>query len=58
MKIRILLGFVFAAVASFTALTASADTLTFTLDNTATATIYSWQLPSSPTPSEFDPSKL
>jgi hypothetical protein len=54
MKTRILLGLVFAAVPLLTALSASADTLTFTLNNTTTGDIYSWQLPSSPTPPEFD----
>ena len=54
MKTRMLLGLVFAAVALLTALSASADTLKFTLNNTTTGDVFSWQLPSSPTPDEVD----
>jgi hypothetical protein len=51
-KTRMLLGLVFAAVVLLTAHSASADTLTFTLKNTTTGDVYSWQLASSPTPDE------
>jgi hypothetical protein len=47
---RILLGLVVAAVPLLTALSASADTLKFTLDDTATKDVYSWQAARSPLP--------
>ena len=56
MKTRILLALIFTSVALLTALRTSADALNFTLDNTSTGDVYSWQAARSPLPPviEFD----
>jgi hypothetical protein len=51
---RTLLGLVVVAAPLLTALSAGADTLKFTLDDSTTGDVYSWQLLSSPMPLEFD----
>jgi len=55
-KTRMLLGLILTSVALLTALSASADTLKFTLDDTATGDVYIWQAARSPLPPviEFD----
>ena len=52
---RILLGLVVAAVPLLTVLSASADTLQFTLDDTTTGDVYSWQADRSPVPPVIEP---
>jgi len=54
-KSRILFALIFAVALSFTTRSASADTLSFTLNNTDTGDVFTWQLASSPTPDEPTP---